>query len=1227
MAEAIGLASGILALASAAIKTTKAVVEIINGIKDAPSHISDLQHDVQSLRSILLRLETAEKQRLASSFLNNNNKLNNSGNNSKNNSKTSLPGANAGAHAGEDEYDTIRDQLKHCKTVLKGVEDELMPIMVQMKGGKKQVVWASICVAFTEKSIKEHSSRLYKAKTELLVTMVIDIRFAVLASTNKQQPQTSNPTIQADDPPPEYPGPDPKIKRRDSNLLKDTLRSNSVINRFKSSGSSSKTAAKDETSAQDENSKLPTFSQVISSTMDNMSKSVANETKGDYSISTFKMLWKDDLERIQSLWSLEKETVQHLKRTINDHMCEIFTSSVSANITTMNDIKDAAEGTLTWIDSTDEYTQWQSPSDHKVLLLEGKAGSGKSVFTKTLCRTITQNSSAPEKETPVLLSYFCNKRVRAQESCIEILKAFVCQYLKENKGDFTTVYKQCQSLCDQWDPAQPGQFKFGVTNLLDIFTTILQVSKNPVYGAIDAMDECHSDRDMEEFMTHLPSLLKSNTNFRLFMSSRPDWIADNDLSEFKPLKIILHPGITEKDISQVIELELCRLQTKLTIDEKDKLALKRKLTNKAEGMMLWVVLAFRRIQDHIKRMLSPTLKWLEKMVEKLPREIFGMYDHIMATIREKYGKTPHSPGEVDSSSEEEEDEESSNLAIYGKLVLWVARSGRPLTVKELQFALALDMKDKCLNDMKKKINCDIERVIGRIPFLEIISAERFAESPEDDQESRWGFFIPRQASTPSCTVRFIHQSAREYILRSADNPPTEKTPDDGTRFAYPKLDDACIGNLCVNFLSFRDFDTGPVHQFDEGINFKEGFKKFLEDCGFLEYCASYWGYHLNRASNLDDATKAHVADWISNRKNNMRLYFQVVNYTAFGRWGDYVDGEFGIIAAAGLGIGWLVDYMIQKGHNLDQRDEWGRTGYQLANGRGFAECAQKLEDAGAYTGQEFLINFPMGRMCWDTVTNLKNALEESGADDSMEAKDEFGRTAVFYACSRGDAELLSAVLEKNPDLGVKDPYGRLPIDVTIDLECRELMLAKMKKDGMKVTPAMAKKVTCLHDTFSYQVPYFLQTVYCNCCGRALRTFYFHCCGCSTEYEGFNICSQCHNNGKRCLDSTNHKLLGRVTADWLVSWLDYTPHMANTKVESPIKWSLDGIQGYHDQDDDEEEGDEDGSNVQEEEITPVRTVGTESVVYQEKDKSKGAVVRIQPVEEAEKGAGFCKCIVQ
>ncbi|KAK6505814.1 hypothetical protein TWF481_007705 [Arthrobotrys musiformis] len=1216
MAEALGVATGVIALASAAIKTTRAVIEIINGIKDAPKHVTDLQYDVQSLHSTLTELEAAEKQRLADTAASNPS----SGKDDK------------GKVVSDAGYDRIKDQLKHCKTVLKSVEDELRPVLEQMKGGKKQVVWASICVAFTEKTIKEHSSRLEKARSGLIFTMIIDIRSTVLllaaAPPNTQSQGSTSPgpsSTANNDPPPEYPGPDPKMKRRDSNLLRDTLRHNSLINRFRSSETKANSNEEPAEPSSSTPKQFPTFSQVINSTMANMSKSVAGD-KGDYSISTFKMIWENDLEQIQSLWNLEKDAVQDLKRTINDHMCEVFTSSLCANVSTMNEIKDAAEGTLGWIDTTTEYIQWRGPDDHKFLLLEGKAGSGKSVFTKTLCRTVTDQTSTPktdESTAPVLLSYFCNKRVRAEDSCIEILKAFISQYLRKNKSEFTAVYKSCPPLSEQWDPINPANFDLSLNNVLEIFGAILQTCRRPVYCIIDAIDECHSDANTEELMKSLPALMKRNTNFRLFMSSRPDWVADNDLSAFNPVKITLHPSVTEKDISQVIELELCRLQSKLTIHDEDKEDLKRKLTSKAEGMMLWVILAFGRIHAQIKRKLSPTLEWLERSVEKLPQEIFRMYDYIMAGIRERYGRTPRSYNQTESSSEDEEGEEGSDLAIYGRLVLWVARAARPLTVKELQFALALDMRSTCLKDMRKKINYDIERVVGRIPFLEIISAERFAETPEDEGVEGWGEYVPRQASVPSSTVRFIHQSAREYILRSADSP-TEKSPES---FTYPKLDDATIGNLCVNFLSFKDFDDGPnIHlKFKEPIRFRDGIKKFVEECGFLEYSASYWGYHLNRASDLDESTKEHVADWITNRKNNLRLYFQVMNFATSNPFMEYVDGEFGLLAAAGLGIEWLTEYLIQKGHNLEARDEWGRTAFLIAENRGFDSCVEILTDAGANTRATSLRRSPRGIIY---LRQVINGIEYDGYNhgEILGLMDEFGNTPLFYACAKGDSETLATVLEKNPDLKLKDQYGRLPIDFTLDLECRELLLDKMRKGGIKCTPAMLRRIPCPHGaTYPYLAQGFLNNIYCDFCGWVMgNTIYYHCCGCSTEKEGFDVCKKCHDNGKRCLDST-HQLHGRVIANTLVSSLEYTPHMGTVAIESPMKWNDDDMDSDDEMvyEDGEDEDDESGDSGEDEDgITRAPARGRDTGSPGEKEKR---AVRVQALEET--GAGCCKCTVQ
>ena len=116
------------------------------------------------------------------------------------------------------------------------------------------------------------------------------------------------------DPPPNYADIEPgKFKRRNSDLVRAALRGKSVVNRFKPSSSKGTVEENDETS------KYPSFSQVVTSTMENMSKSIGDEkgsVSGDYNLSTFKMLWRNNLERIQACWDLNPDTVQHLKREL-----------------------------------------------------------------------------------------------------------------------------------------------------------------------------------------------------------------------------------------------------------------------------------------------------------------------------------------------------------------------------------------------------------------------------------------------------------------------------------------------------------------------------------------------------------------------------------------------------------------------------------------------------------------------------------------------------------------------------------------------------------------------------------------------------------------------------------------------------------------------------------------------------------------------------------------------
>ena len=49
------------------------------------------------------------------------------------------------------------------------------------------------------------------------------------------------------------------------------------------------------------------------------------------------------------------------------------------------------------------------------------------------------------------------------------------------------------------------------------------------------------------------------------------------------------------DIAQIVETELCKIQNILTIKGEEKVRLKEKIVSKANGMILWVILAMREI--------------------------------------------------------------------------------------------------------------------------------------------------------------------------------------------------------------------------------------------------------------------------------------------------------------------------------------------------------------------------------------------------------------------------------------------------------------------------------------------------------------------------------------------------------------------------------------------------------------------------------------------------------
>ncbi|KAK6353423.1 hypothetical protein TWF696_005388 [Orbilia brochopaga] len=1139
MAEAIGVVSGILGFASASIKITVSIIELINGFKDAPETITDLHDNLCILRQVLERLVANEQ----------------------------LVADDKRKGASEKDQDdpaaeVTKTVVKQCNKILRRISDVLKPMEEDLKKGKLQAAWRKFYTAAMADTIKDHYEQLERSKSNLILALTFDVRFTIVSSRSQIEPQSpstisNSSTRDAGSAPPEYSKDDPhpgKPKRRDSELARTALRgSKAILSRFRPSGSHNK----EETSV---HAPPPSLTDLVASTVDNMKITMAKgDGKGpgadDRDLAMLQMLWRSDYERVQVLWNLNPEAVKCLKGMVNESMCDIFISSLQASPSTMKEINDPAASTLLWVDRNEEYIQWQEPKTSKLLLLEGKAGSGKSVFTKSIL-TKVQNLTADSTtaDDAIVLSYFCNNRVRPNEACTSILKAYICQYLRENKDEFATLVEGCGVLKHDWNAAKASQFDLELANLLEIFSTILKISsKKTIYCVIDAIDECHRDEDMEMFIANLPHLVQNQpgTVVKFFISTRPDWTrdlaVDFSLLSLCPLKIILRPELTGNDIAQVVELELSRLESRLSIEPSDKAQLKDSLVAKAEGMMLWVVLAFREIGKKIKRKVAPNLQWVRNMVDKLPLEILGMYDHIMANIKKKYGDN----AEEDEYRNEEKDEES-DLNILWRLTLWAARAGRPMTVKELQYALAIDMSDRSFQDLSPKIVANLESVIACIPFLEIADDLHTSESysTEEGDGSR-SDFRPERAMTSGSTVRFIHQTAKEYILQIADSP-SEKQKllfKGASGSLWPPLDDAAMGRICVKFLSFRDFGCGPIRGFSQGVRFCDGFKAYIEKYGFLEYATSFWYYHIRQVGmGLDEDTKRLISFFCCDLKENLRLWCQVANFICFNEYTDFVDDYFGLHVVAHQGIDSMVQYFIDRGDDLDKRDEQGRTPYVLAYYGGCDSTVRMLEDAGADTNIEFsgywFCNLPD---LHDFVTSCsaEELQEEIASFDNINELDSFGRSVLFYACATGNPDIVSIILNAGVDLTIRDKHGRLAIDVALDQSCRQMVIAKMKEEGLELTPPMLREISCTHAAG------LISDLTCDACGRHIWVFYYHCCDCSLDTDTYEICEDCWEKGKRCAVAT-HEPRPQVQAGYITSWIDYTPHLANMKIESPIK---------------------------------------------------------------------------
>jgi len=399
------------------------------------------------------------------------------------------------------------------------------------------------------------------------------------------------------------------------------------------------------------------------------------------------------------------------------------------------------------------------------------------------------------------------------------------------------------------------------------------------------------------------------------------------------------------------------------------------------------------------------------------------------------------------------EQKSGFRVLAEKVLMWITCAKRPLTIIELQHALALQVGDSAL---------DIEN----IPEIEDMVSVCAGLVTIDEE---------------SGIIRLVHYTTQEYF---------ERTQKDW--FPNAAID---ITRICVTYLSFSVFKSGFCQTIDE-------FEQRLDLYRFYDYAARNWGHHAREAL----ATCEEVIDFLENDVlvSASSQALMASEYASIGSHSQTVPRQIqGVHIAAYFGLQSATAILLGMGHNPAAKDDRNRTPLSWAAEKGREAVLNCLltqtsvepddKDNGGRTplswaaenGHERSVGFllekkadPTSRdtrgrtpLHWAARNGHKKIVEsliKGGAH--IDSTDERGSTALHESIRRDHQAVQELLIESGANLDIKDlddqtasdlAWSKKPLDssafvVDLDLTAtinqgRQAVCEVLRKDGQDIS--------------------------------------------------------------------------------------------------------------------------------------------------------------------------------
>ncbi|KAJ7658303.1 hypothetical protein DFH06DRAFT_1044776 [Mycena polygramma] len=424
-----------------------------------------------------------------------------------------------------------------------------------------------------------------------------------------------------------------------------------------------------------------------------------------------------------------------------------------------------------WILEDTKFAKWKEEPGY--LWIRGNSGTGKSVLSSIAIDDLFRYRSAkiansqPNAPNCAIAYFYFDFRDEKKQLVDNMLRSIIMQLSEQSRTPYSVLdqhFKFCQG----------GKFPT-YSDLLAMLDAILSQFTG-TYVVLDALDECS---ELDELIQFISTLRSSGKPVHLLVASQPRTIF-LDSAAFKEVSVVdLEPDTTHADILQFVNSKL-ELDSKLKHIRKAKDA-GSKIVRKSNGMFRMAACLLQELAR--KKIVTD----IDKILAKLPNDLFGIYTRFLQPIDE------------------------DDFVYVTTLLRWVAFSAEPVTLLELDDALAIDFSkpDQWVFEPHKR---------GSAEALWNLLEGLVVAGPDTSS----GPFYRRKKES---VVTLAHSSVNDYVLSKEFLEKYKHNLREAPSHTF-------LARSCVTYL--LHFENNPLNA------------NMLPQYPLAQYAAKYWSHHLLR---------------------------------------------------------------------------------------------------------------------------------------------------------------------------------------------------------------------------------------------------------------------------------------------------------------------------------------------------------------------------------------------